>query len=300
VTEALSFYRNETALTFFIPRGHFYSPLPWTDAAVSSRSVDLPFPDIDLNEPVQREILDSIVLAQDDFDFPDEATLRFRYYVENGYFRWADGITLFALFRKYRPRRVIEVGSGFSSALMLDINERFFGGAIRLTFVDPHPERFLELVRSNDLQTAELVRADIQELPATTFNELAANDMLFIDSSHVAKVGSDVNYLFFHIIPQLQPGVLIHIHDVYWPFDYDQELIRRGLAWNEAYLVRAFLSFNSEFELIFWVPFAALRWTDFIHDTVPQFMKHAGGSLWIRRRLKMGSGLANLRGDSTS
>jgi hypothetical protein len=106
--------------------------------------------------------------------------------------------------------------------------------------------------------------------------------MLFIDSTHVCKIGSDVNFLIFEVLPRLQPGVWIHIHDIFSDFDYPSEWVKDGVAWNESYLVRAFLQFNEAFEVMLHVPHYIGRHRDWFKDNMPDCLKNEGGSLWIR------------------
>ena len=143
-------------------------------------------------------------------------------------------IILYALLRRLRPKRIIEVGSGFSSALMLDSNDRFLDGSICSTFIEPYPERLRSLLTEHDKGRIELLQTAVQSVPRDVFAPPVTNDILFIDSSHVTKIGSDVNYLLFEILPRLKPGVVVHVHDVMWPFEYPKEWLMEGRAWNEA------------------------------------------------------------------
>lgn len=161
------------------------------------------------------------------------------------------------MMRRARPARVIEVGSGFSSLAMLDTNERFFDGAVELTFIEPNAERLLSQLRPGDERRAEIITSPVQEVDLSGFERLSAGDILFIDSSHVAKVGSDVNHLVFSVLPRLAPGVLVHFHDVPYPFEYPEDWIHYGFAWNEAYLLRALLQFNSAFRIVLWNSYVA-------------------------------------------
>jgi hypothetical protein len=111
---------------------------------------------------------------------------------------------------------------------------------------------------------------------------LKANDILFIDSTHVSKTNSDVNYLFFEILPRLQTGVLVHIHDIFFPFDYPREWILEGRSWNEAYLLRAFLQYNPRFEIVLFNDYLqTLHWDSFAR-LLPRFSKDGGGSVWLQ------------------
>ena len=108
--------------------------------------------------------------------------------------------------------------------------------------------------------------------------------MLFIDSTHVAKVGSDVTTLFFDVLPTLKPGVLVHIHDVLWPFEYPRSWYLQGRSWNEAYLLRAFLQYNEEFEILLFNSFLGTHYAGDVAEILPLCAKNPGGSLWLRRR----------------
>ena len=96
-------------------------------------------------------------------------------------------------------------------------------------------------------------------------------------------MGSDVNFLLFEVLPNLPIGAFVHFHDVCWPFEYPAKWIAEGQSWNEAYLLRAFLAFNDSFQIVFWVPFAALRWSDTIKERMPAYLISPGGAIWIRR-----------------
>ena len=110
------------------------------------------------------------------------------------------------------------------------------------------------------------------------------NDILFIDSTHVSKLGSDVNRIFFEILPTLQPGVLIHFHDIFWPFEYPSDWVKKGFAWNEAYILRAFLEFNDSFEIIFFASFLHTHHHAWFQENMPLWLKNSGGNIWLRRR----------------
>ena len=119
------------------------------------------------------------------------------------------------MLRQFKPKRVIEVGSGFSSAAMLDVNEKYCNGEIDFTFIEPSPDRLLSLLRNQDTERCRIVRALVEEVPVRLFGDLRENDILFVDSSHVAKTDSDVLHLLFNIVPSLNRGVILHFHDIY-------------------------------------------------------------------------------------
>ena len=199
-------------------------------------------------------------------------------------YSYADAICLYAMMRHLRPKRIIEVGAGHSSCAMLDTNEIFFDNSIALTFIEPHPESFLSLLEHGDQRRIELLTSRIQDVDPGRFASLSANDILFVDSSHVSKVGSDVNYLIFKILPMLQSGVYVHFHDIFYPFEYPKAWIcDLGIAWNEAYLLRGFLQYNQSFRIAFFNTYLERFYEKEIRDLMPLCFENTGASIWLRR-----------------
>jgi hypothetical protein len=197
---------------------------------------------------------------------------------------------LHLMLRWTRPRKVIEVGSGFSSAAILDTNDRFLDGAVSCTFIEPFPQRRLDgLLQAGDASRHEVIAEPVQHVPIERFDELDAGDVLFIDSSHVSKAGSDVNRLVFEVLPRLRTGVIVHFHDIGWPFEYPREWIYGGRAWTEAYLLHAFMLFNADFEIVLFNHYLALFHGDAVAAKLPLWGVEQGGSLWIRRRATSGA-----------
>lgn len=270
------------------PRGHYYSPLPDLNevkvraAELFREDVDLS-PSIDVKAESQRQLINELASYYTDFQWPNQETEGFRFHLGQDFYGCGDAIMLHAMLRRERPKRVIEAGSGFTSALMLDVNERFFHNQTQFTFIEPFPDRLLSLLRAHDIEKNVVLRKKLQEVSLETFEQLAPGDIFFVDSSHVAKVGSDVNYILFEILPSLKPGVLIHFHDIFWPFQYRLRWILQGKAWNEAYLLRAFLQYNSRFEIILFNSFVAYAFRPILADIMPNFLSNPGGSLWLRK-----------------
>jgi predicted O-methyltransferase YrrM len=218
--------------------------------------------------------------------FPETKSPACRYYYDQSFFCYADAIFLYSFLRHSTPRRIIEVGSGFSSAVILDTVERFFLQPPALTFIEPYPERLRGLLKSQDAGVTQIIESKVQAVPLETFQALRAGDLLFIDSTHVVKCGSDVQFLMFEVLPQLSPGVVVHFHDVFYPFEYPAEWLLKGIYWNEDYFLRAFLSYNSEWEIVFFNTYVATVFRDFLREKMPLCLKNTGGSLYIRRRGK--------------
>jgi len=271
------------------PGRHPYSPLPnyrevkSRAKALFSKEVDLG-PSIELRSEAQVALLNDLASFYPEFSWPEQSGPDYRFYLANHWFCHGDAITLYAMLRHLKPKRLIEVGSGFSSALMLDTNETFLGHSVRFTFIEPFPGRLLGLLRDGDRQSVCLIQNILQATPLTIFSELDSNDILFIDSSHVSKIGSDVNYIFFEILPALRPGVVVHFHDVFWPFEYPQEWVMDGGALNEAYLLRAFLQYNHVFEILLFNSYLGYKFGPLLEKLMPRFLNDTGGSLWLRKR----------------
>lgn len=188
------------------------------------------------------------------------------------------------MIRYLNPKTFIEIGSGFSSCLTLDVDELFLDNSMNVTFIDPYPNLLLSLIKEHDKDKARIIHQRLQDVGLEVFEPLSANDILFIDSTHISKINSDVNRIFFEILLALSSGVYIHFHDVFYPFEYPREWIYEGRAWNEIYMLRAFLQYNREFCVVFMNTFMEHFYESFFINKMPLCMKNAGGSLWIRKR----------------
>jgi len=215
--------------------------------------------------------------------FPIDRHDSFRYYFNNGYFSYGDCISLWMQFAAFKPKQVIEIGSGFSSAGMLDISQ-VMGLNTTFRFIEPYPDRLKELLKPTDFTRCALDERAVQDVPISTFKTLQANDILFIDSTHVLKTGSDVHHELFNILPELNSGVIIHFHDIQFPFEYpDSWIFEENKSWNEIYAIRLLLMYNNSFKIVFWGSmFAALN-RQLIAATCPKFLYNTGGSLWLKK-----------------
>jgi predicted O-methyltransferase YrrM len=187
------------------------------------------------------------------------------------------------MIRHARPRKIVEVGSGYSSCVILDTNEIFLNNTVNCTFIEPYPKRLFSLVKEDDKSHFELIEKNLQDVDLKQFQQLSNNDILFIDSTHVSKTNSDVNYILFKILPSLQPGVLIHFHDILYPFEYPKAWLYEGRAWNEAYILRSFLQYNSSFKIEFFNTFLEHFHSALFLEKMPLCMKNTGASIWLRK-----------------
>lgn len=272
----------------WVPPGHYYSPLPDMEevARRAQKIYGPPGPSvagIDLRPEAQAALFPELGEYYSHRPFERSSNPRSRYFHPNGSFPFQDAFMVYAMMRHLKPSVIIEAGSGMSSCVMLDTCEAFKLDT-RLVFIEPHPELLLELVRPEDRARFELRQECVQDVPLEVFSNLKANDILFIDTAHVSKVGSDVNHIFFEILPVLKPGVVVHFHDVWYPFEYPQDWLWKGMFWNEAYLLRAFLMYNAAFEIIVFNSYLNKCMTEQVRERFPLFLEGPGASLWLRRK----------------
>lgn len=274
------------------PAGHYYSPIPDKDEVLayikSRKPLKMELPDIDLNKESQFRLLNQYAQFYEDLPFPEKQKPECRYYYDNTFYCYSDAIFLYSFLRKHKPKRIVEIGSGFSSAVMLDTVDRYSLLRPEITFIEPYPDRLKSLLRSDDEDHVRIIDKTIQEVPADFFSSLESGDFLFIDSSHVVKCGSDLQLLLFDIFPLLPAGIFVHFHDVFYPFEYPSEWLKEGRYWNESYFLRAFLSYNFEWRIYFFNSYVSTAFNDFIKDKMPLCVKEPGASLYIQKRERKG------------
>jgi predicted O-methyltransferase YrrM len=272
------------------PPGHYYSPVPSPEDILKNQDrifKEHPAPFIDYNAAEQHRLLVEFQSYYKDMPFTISKDPRCRYYLNNDSYPNTDGTILHFMIRHTKPRRIIEVGSGYSSMVMMDTNDFFFDGKIDLTFIEPHPESFKGLLRTTD--KPNLIVRNVQDVDTGIFKQLESGDILFIDSSHVSKVDSDVNHLLFNVLPYLSPGVIVHFHDIFDGWEYPRQwLVNNGWYWNEMYLVKAFLSFNSAFKMLYFNSFMTRKYRSLFNSTMPLCVEPmcvigTGGSLYIQK-----------------
>jgi hypothetical protein len=245
---------------------------------------------IDVNEERQLELLrrfrDTYRVEYDAFPRgpgPDPRT----YHVDNGSFESVDGEVLYCMIREFRPGRIIEVGSGHSTLVAAQAVLRNASGDARgpcdFVAIEPHPN---ELLLGGFPGLSRLVRREVQDVPLREFEALRENDILFIDSSHVLKAGSDVRYLLLEVLPRLAPGVLVHVHDVFLPSEYPREwVLRHRRFYTEQYLLHAFLLFNRAFAVLWSASYLHLNHPEELEAAFASYGPKTRwpGSLWMRR-----------------
>ena len=231
---------------------HYYEPIPDTrelsDEVWSSPSS---MPGVDLNQRLQLDLLHtfSSKFKSEYDDFPAWSADATRFHFGQTLFCSVDAELLYCMIRHFKPRNMIEIGSGMSTLLAAEAIQKneTEGNPCRLIAIEPHPKEFL---RRGFPGFAELLETKVQSLPLARFSALEANDIVFIDSSHVVKIGGDVVYEYLEILPRLKPGVIIHCHDIFLPAEYPKEwVLNDHRFWTEQYLLQAFLAFNRSYEV---------------------------------------------------
>ena len=251
---------------------HYYEPIP-DFSAITSEQLERrrQFPAIDFRWDKQVELLRELAVYRSELQELDNKDF------ENDYFAGFDAAVYYALIRHLRPRRVIEIGSGYSTRFADKALTKNADGAT-LTCIEPNPDRLNGLAHR-----VELIQKRVEEMDVDLFSQLEANDILFIDSSHTVKFGSDVCYEFLEVLPVLQPGVWVHVHDIFLPHDYPAEwILKRRLALNEQYLLEAFLSFNREFQVALANHWLTLDHAEVVNELWPG--NTVSSSFWFHRK----------------
>lgn len=267
--------------------GDYYSPLPSREEfeRVAPRIYDRPvnLAGVNLREKEQLRLYARLAKWYESMPFKKKRQAGLRYFFDNDSFCHADAFWLYSMMLELKPRRIVEVGSGFSSCVMLDTNERFLNDEVRLTFIEPYPERLFSLLWPGEKERVAIHEKSVQNMPLEVFAELEAGDFLFIDSSHVGKIGSDLLYLLHVVLPLLKPGVIIHFHDIFYPFEYPRQWVAEGRAWNECYFIHTFLQYNTTFAIKLFGHYLGMEYPAMLARTTPLCLKNTGGSLWLEK-----------------
>lgn len=199
-------------------------------------------------------------------------------------FHGVDALVAYCMVRHFQPRLIIEVGSGFSSLVLSQAAAKNKNSA--LICIDPFPRDF---VRNGLPGLQSLIEKKVEDIVFEFFSQLQSGDILFIDSSHTVKIGGDVNHLFLEVLPRLKPGVIVHVHDIFLPLEYRRDWVLDEFRfWNEQYLLQAFLTFNSEFEVLLANSYLNHYHQEDLKSAFPNLSSWASGSFWMRRKASVG------------
>ena len=285
-TEIRELFQNWEKHGFHVTPVHFYQPIPDTQSLPETlweRPSELV--GIDMNDVMQLDLLrNHFPRFREQYQhFPTEPTgEQNRFYLGNHLFDGTDALVAYCMVRHFQPRFIIEVGSGFSSLVLgAAAAENDSAGIIS---IEPFPREFL---RKGFPGLRSLIEKKVQEIDLNFFSQLESGDILFIDSSHTVKIGGDVNYLFLEVLPRLKPGVIVHVHDIFLPFDYRRNWVLDEFRfWTEQYLLQAFMMFNFEFEVLMANSYLNHYHQEDLKAAFPDLPSWEGGSFWIRRKAR--------------
>jgi predicted O-methyltransferase YrrM len=265
---------------------HYYEPLFNNKHLKQPLNRDRSLPGINWNDQEQLSLLNR-------FDFQNELNeIPFKkpgnehvFYYDNPSLGPADAEYLYCMIRHFKPSRVVEIGSGYSTlmakrALEKNISE---DGAYKCEHICIEPYEMQWLEKTN----VTVIRKLVENVEMSLFKSLGRNDILFIDSSHMVRPQGDVLFEFLEILPTLNAGVIIHVHDIFSPRDYTQKhLVEDVLFWNEQYILEAFLSGNKQFKIIGALNYLKNHYSSEMMSKLPLFKKyptHEPGSFWIMK-----------------
>ena len=276
---------------FHITLNHFYEPIP--DTRTLKDELWLKHSDmvgVEMKEEGQINLL-----SQFSSKFKDEykslprfkTSIPHQYYVNNGNFESVDGEILYCMIRHFNPKKIFEIGSGNSTYLAAQAvlrNKEEDGKECELIVFDPYPN---DVLRAGFPSLSKLMPTKIEDVPLSKFDELKKNDILFIDSSHVLKIGGDVQYEYLEMLPRLNKGVIVHVHDVFLPAEYPKEwVLKRYRFFTEQYIIQAFLAFNNAFEVLWGGSYMHLKHPDKLEAAFASYKREERwpGSFWMRRK----------------
>jgi predicted O-methyltransferase YrrM len=228
---------------------HYYEPTYAEEHLPADTTGERLLPGVDLNAAAQLALLARFAYADELRAFPQAKPSPAEFGYVNQMFGPGDAEIYYSIIRTFRPRRIVEIGSGNSTLMALQAiaANRVDDATYRcdVTCIEPYEMPWLESTG------VTVVRERVETVALSRFADLAANDILFIDSSHVIRPYGDVLREFQEILPSLAPGVLVHVHDVFTPRDYPDAWLRaERRLWNEQYLLEAFLAFNTRFAVL--------------------------------------------------
>ena len=235
---------------------HFYQPIPNRQEIMTYAGKERPLSSIEWHLDKQTELV-KYLLEKYALEFNNkEIFSAFGYSEDSSGLISGDAEVLYAMVREKKPSRIIEIGSGGSTKIIaaaLKMNFIENSQKSQLISIEPYPQDFLKDFAnvSKDFLEFSLLTQKVEAVNLSVFESLQTNDILFVDSSHVFKSGSDVEFEFLQVYPRLQTGVLVHIHDIFFPYDYPIEWnLKESRYWNEQYFLETFLQFNKKFEIL--------------------------------------------------
>jgi len=267
-------FKQAEKIGIHILEPHFYSPLPTISQLPDETWSTKWDAGIDWNEKAGVDILTQLARYSNEYRSWISSEQDFNNQTLFGNY---DSATYYAMIRHYMPSKIIEVGAGYSTKVSSSaISENKRG---EIVAIEPFPRPFLKKLTG----LKQLIEKPVQLVPLEVFQQLGQNDILFIDSSHISKVGSDVNYLFLYVLPNLKPGVIIYVHDIGLPSQISRKkLVELLRFWNEQYLLHAFLIGNQSFKVLFGVKYMIDSHPDLLKN-IDDRCNPSGGSFWMQK-----------------
>ena len=278
-----------------VPKGQFdlvqrnyYSPVPDLSAlpeGIWERRSDLSGIDLKLEqaiEMIERDLAPFVA----ELDFPREGPRPpGEFFLQNENYESVDAELLYAFLRARKPGRVVELGSGYTTLLIADACRRNAedGSVTDHLAYDPYPRPHIV---GNRPPSTEFRPISATEVPLSEFAELGEGDILFVDTTHTVKLGSDVNYLILDVLPTLKTGVIVHFHDIFLPWEYPRRWFEEmDYFWAEQYLLQAFLTFNDEFDVLLPAQAVAREYPQRLQRVIPSFGPGVSpAAFWLLRR----------------
>ena len=264
---------------------HYYEPLINPKKhLLSTLKNDRKLLGIDFNVDKQKELIDSFNYNDELLEFPVNNINNNKYFYNNGFFKSGDSEYLYNLIRKFKPKKIIEIGSGFSTRMIINsINknkEEDINYTCDVKCIEPY--RFFSLEKL----PVQIIKEKVEMVDMKLFKILDEDDFVFIDSTHIIRPQGDVLYEIQNILPYLNKGVLIHFHDIFTPKDYPEKWIINHRLWNEQYLLESFLTFNNNFEIIGSLNYLKHHHWDLLSSKCPilsRDIQREPSSFWIRK-----------------
>ena len=269
---------------FHLTPVNYYSPIPDTrelkDELWMKHSE---LPGIDLNVKRQLNLLLNVFprFREEYLRFPHDPPADDKaFYFNNTMFSGTDALVLYCMVRHFRPRLIVEVGSGYSTRVLSEAAIR--NGHTEIKCIEPHPDDTIGRLPN----VTEVITRPVQDVDMRLFQKLGNRDILFVDTSHTVKCGGDLNYLCLEVVPRLRKGVIIHFHDIFLPKEYPKRwVLDLHIFYNEQYLVQALLVLSSGLEIVFLNSYMGLMYQEEMRRTFPNSpWWDAGGSCWIMRK----------------
>lgn len=266
---------------------HYYQPLinPKKHLLKSLRE-DRILPGIDFNENEQLLILSQFNFNFELLEIPVNYQNKNEFFYNNGNYESGDAEYLYNIIRLKKPKRIIEIGSGYSTLMAKNaINKNKIEDSnysCKQICIEPYEKKWLEEIQ------LELIRDKVENIDKAIFNQLEENDILFIDSTHIIRPQSDVLFEYLEILPIIKSGVIVHVHDIFTPKDYPNEWIfDEHRLWNEQYLLEAFLIFNTKFKIIGALNYLSHKFNKEFKDKSPIYSQQIGrepGAFWMIKK----------------